>query len=300
MRLAMDGRRSLGARGFDEAEGFAVRLVHPVPEVLHPVLILNLQVLGVRASNIRSRGALGQVFVHIHEKHASLLQFYTNDRPYMKTYDRPYNMSTMEETTTTPPRTRAAGDRSRRKVLEQAADLATLEGLEGLTLGRLATAAGMPKSSLYQLFGSKEELQLATVEAARTSFIAEVVAPALSQEQGRACLLSLCEGYLDYVDSRVFPGGCFFVGAAAELGGQSGRLHDRVAVVQQEWRDLLAQEADLAVQKGQLPEGADGAQIAFELGSILAGTNIISVLHDDHVVIDRARTAVRTRLGVAT
>jgi AcrR family transcriptional regulator len=194
-------------------------------------------------------------------------------------------------------RTRAPGQRSRARVVEQAAKLATIEGLEGLSIGRLAEVAGLPKSSVHALFGSKENLQLATISAARDSFITEVVAPVLgSAEPGRERVLGLCEGYLSYVERRVFPGGCFFVAASAEVGAQAGRVHDEVARVQQQWRDLLAAEARTAAEKGELPDGTDAAQLAFELGVILAGTDIVSVLHDDHHAISRARTAIRTRL----
>jgi AcrR family transcriptional regulator len=193
--------------------------------------------------------------------------------------------------------TRAPGQRSRARVAEQAAKLATIEGLEGLSIGRLAEAAGLPKSSIHALFGSKEQLQLATISAARDSFITEVVAPALSSAQaGRERLLALCEGYLGYVQRRIFPGGCFFVAASAEVGGQKGSVHDEVARVQQQWRDLLTAEARVATRDGQVPDGTDPAQLAFELGVILAGTNLVSVLHDDNQAISRARTAIRSRL----
>ena len=136
-------------------------------------------------------------------------------------------------------RTRAPGRRSRARVAGQAAKLATIEGLAGLSIGRLAEAAGLPKSSVHALFGSKEKLQLATISAARDSFIAEVVAPALgSAEPGRERLLGLFEGYLSYVERRVFPGGCFFVAASAEVGAQAGRVHDEVARAQQQWREI--------------------------------------------------------------
>jgi AcrR family transcriptional regulator len=196
--------------------------------------------------------------------------------------------------------TRAPGQRSRARIVDQAAKLATIEGLEGLSIGRLAEAAGLPKSSVHALFGSKEQLQLATINAARDSFITEVVGPALgSAEPGRERLLALCEGYLSYVERRVFPGGCFFVAASAEVGAQAGRVHDEVARIQQQWRDLLAREADAATAKRELPDGTDAAQLAFELGVILAGTDLVSVLHDDFRAISRARTAIRTRLGRA-
>jgi AcrR family transcriptional regulator len=193
--------------------------------------------------------------------------------------------------------TRAAGDRARARIVEQAARLASIEGLEGLSIGRLAEASGVAKSSVHGLFGSKEELQLATINAARENFIAEVVGPALAATSpGRERLLALCEGYLSYVERRVFPGGCFFVAASAEVGGQPGRVHDEVARVQQQWRDLLLEEAHAAADKGDLTVAVEPAQLAFELGVILAGTDIVAILHDDPGAVARGRAAVWSRL----
>ena len=195
-------------------------------------------------------------------------------------------------------RTRAPGDRNRARIVEHAAELATLEGLEGLSIGRLAEATGIAKSSVHALFGSKEELQLATINAARDSFVTEVVTPALAAAKpGRERLMALCDGYLDYVERRVFPGGCFFVAVSAEVGARPGRVHDEVARVQGQWRDLLLAEAQSAQEQGQLPKDRDPAQLAFELGVILAGTNIVTVLHDDDRSIARAHQAVHGRLA---
>lgn len=194
-------------------------------------------------------------------------------------------------------RTRAAGDQARARIVERAAQLATIEGLDGLSIGRLADATGVAKSSVHALFGSKEDLQLATVHAARDSFLAEVVTPALNAAPpGRRRLVALCDGFLSYVERRVFPGGCFFVAAAAELGARPGRVHDEVARVQQQWRDLLRSEARAALDNGELPTEADPTQVAYELGVILAGTNLVAVLHNDNNAIKRARTAIRARL----
>jgi len=195
-------------------------------------------------------------------------------------------------------RTRAPGDRSRARVLEHAAALATLEGLDGVSIARLAAATGMPKSSVYVLFGSKQELQLATIDAARASFIRHVVTPAITTTpSGRQRLQRLCDGYLDYVEQRIFPGGCFFVTASAEMGGRHGPVRDRVALYQQQWRQLLSETTRQAHTAHQLPPGTDPDQLAFELGAILAGSNIAAILHDDNAIIDRARQAVRARLG---
>ncbi len=78
----------------------------------------------------------------------------------------------------------------------------------------------MPNSSVYVLLGSKEQRQLATIDAARASFITRVITPAvMTTPPGRQRLLQLCDGYLDSVRRRIFPGGCFFVTASAEMGG---------------------------------------------------------------------------------
>ncbi|MGP8059331.1 MAG: TetR/AcrR family transcriptional regulator [Acidimicrobiales bacterium] len=194
--------------------------------------------------------------------------------------------------------TRAPGDRARARIVEHAARLATIEGLEGLSIGRLAEASGVAKSSVHALFGSKVELQLATINAARENFIAEVVGPALARTSpGRERLLALCEGYFSFVERRVFPGGCFFVAASAEVGAQPGRLHDEVARVQQQWRDLLLQEAHAAADRGELSTADEPAQLAFELGVILAGTDIVAILHDDPGAVSRGRAAVLARLN---
>ncbi len=194
-------------------------------------------------------------------------------------------------------RTRAPGDRSRAQVLEHAAALATLEGLDGVSIARIAAATGMPKSSVYVLFGSKQELQLATIDAARASFIRHVVTPAATTTPGRRRLQRLCDGYLDYVEQRIFPGGCFFVTASAEMGGRRGPVHDRLALYQRQWRQLLTDTARQAYAANELPPGTDPDQLAFELGVILAGSDIAAVLHNDNTIIGRARQAIHARLG---
>jgi AcrR family transcriptional regulator len=194
--------------------------------------------------------------------------------------------------------TRAPGDRSRARVLEHAAALATLEGLDGVSIARIAAATGMPKSSVYVLFGSKQELQLATIDAARANFIWHVVTPVITMTPpGRHRLQRLCDSYLDYVEQRIFPGGCFFVTASAEMGGRHGPVRDRVALYQGQWRQLLSETARQAHTARELAPGTDPDQLAFELGALLAGSGIAAVLHDDNTLIDRARQAVHAQLG---
>ena len=120
--------------------------------------------------------------------------------------------------TTTERRQRSDGERSRQKILRAAANLATIEGLEGISIGTLAAHIGMSKSGLYAHFGSKEQLQLATIDAALEIFDADVVEPAQSAAGPRERLSNLYDRFLDHVERRVFPGDCFFASAESELG----------------------------------------------------------------------------------
>ncbi len=196
-------------------------------------------------------------------------------------------------------RTRADGDRTRRLVLDTAVRLATTEGLDGLSIGDLARATGISKSGLYAHFGSKEELQLATVRTARRLFIDVVVAPALATE-GLDRLRALCESFLSYVENRTLPGGCFFAAAAAELGGRPGPVRELVAQYQQEWMDLLTATVRDATKAGELDAATDPTILVFQLNALVVAANTAFILHDDPNVIDRARTAVNGVIDAAT
>ncbi len=174
--------------------------------------------------------------------------------------------------------------------------LATIDGIYRLSLARLAAATGMSKSGVFGLFGSKEGLQLATVDAARAIFISEVITPALERQVGRDQLLALCEGFLDYIARRQWPEGCFFASVAAEIGASDGRLRDRVAEGQKEWVGLLAYNAGRAIENDELPAASDPDQIALELSTMLTGIDIAYLLHRDAELLERVRRIVRARL----
>ncbi len=193
---------------------------------------------------------------------------------------------------------RPKGERTRSAILAQSARLATVDGLDGLTIGGLATAIGMSKSGLYAHFGSKEELQLATVASARATFVAEVFLPAMDAPQGLARLRAVCEAFLSHIERRVFPGGCFFTVAAADVGTRHGAVRDAVAAQHRDWLDLLERLAERAMASGELDSGTDAAQLAFELNAVLVSAATMFVLQDDPAALARARAAVRRRLPV--
>jgi AcrR family transcriptional regulator len=195
-------------------------------------------------------------------------------------------------------RSRADGERSRKRILEAAAQLATIEGLDRLSIGELAAQIGMSKSGLYAHFGSKEELQLATIDAAEAIFDEVVVAPMRDAEPGIPAVLVLADSFLDHLRRRVFPGGCFFACASAELQARPGPVKDRIAEFDQRWKARFVEQFRIAQAAGDLPAGEDLDQLWFEIDAYLLYGHAAFAFRNDPAVLDRASDAVRRRLGV--
>jgi AcrR family transcriptional regulator len=178
--------------------------------------------------------------------------------------------------------------------------LATVEGLEGLSIGDLARSLDMSKSGVYAHFGSKEELQLATVDEAGRIFQAEVIDPALASPPGLAQVLAVCDGFFDYLLNRTFPGGCFFASAVLEMGTRPGPVKDRVAAFQFGFALALRSFVVTAIEQHELPADEDPDALTFELNGIVLATNASFVLSGDPAMIDMAKRVVRRRIGGTT
>jgi AcrR family transcriptional regulator len=202
-------------------------------------------------------------------------------------------------TRTTARKPRSDGLRSRETILRAAAGLATVHGLEGISIGNLAAHIGMSKSGLYAHFGSKEELQLATVETALEIFEAEVVAPTAGIEDPLERLRALCASFFSHLERRVFQGGCFFASVEAEFDTHPGPVRDRIAAIQRGWSMRLQQLVAEAQARGELRADEDPAQLAFELNAYMLMGNTGFVLHDDPAFLHRAAEAVNRRLEAA-
>ena len=188
--------------------------------------------------------------------------------------------------------------RTRDAILRAAATMATVRGLDGLTIGNVATAVGMSRSDLRAYYGSKGDLQLATVTEAVRVFEAEVVQPALAAPAGLGQLVTVCEAFFAYLGRRTFPGGCFMASAALEMSSWPEPVRDFVAASQARFGGLLRGFAVAAVAGNELPPGENPDRLAFELNGIMLATDTNYVLHDDPAVLDLARQIVRQRLGV--
>jgi AcrR family transcriptional regulator len=195
------------------------------------------------------------------------------------------------------PRPSAGRERTRETILRAAASLATVYGLDGLTVGHLAAALGMSKSGLQAHFGSKQELQLATVAEAARVFDDEVVQPALAAPAGLGQLTAVCEAFFAHLERDTFPGGCFMASAALEMGSRPGPVRDLIAACQSQFGELLRGFAAAAVARDELPAGEDPDRLAFELNGIMLATDTNFVLHEDPAVLDLARQIVHQRLG---
>ena len=186
--------------------------------------------------------------------------------------------------------------RSRDAILREAARLVTVEGIDGLSIARLAEAVGLSKSGLFAHFKSKEELQLATIETADRIFRDEVVAPARAKGPGLERLRALCDEFLAHLERGVFPGGCFFTSAAAELSPRPGPVREAIAASYREWIGLLEEQAEKAKELGELDASTDTPQLVFELNGMLIVANIFYFLFEDAAELERARRGVRKRL----
>jgi AcrR family transcriptional regulator len=192
---------------------------------------------------------------------------------------------------------RSDGERSRNAILREAAQLATVEGLNGLSIARLADAVGMSKSGLFAHFGSKQELQLATIEVASAIFSEQVLEPALLAPTGIERLRQLADGYLRYIAAANFPGGCFFASIAAEMDTHPGPVRDIAVGFMADWLALLEQTIQQAQAEGDIEPEVEPAQLAFEIEAHLLLSNALFAITAELTPIERARRALERRFS---
>lgn len=187
------------------------------------------------------------------------------------------------------------GAQSRRTVVRHAIDVASLEGLDGLSLGRLAADLGLSKSGVQTLFGTKENLQLAVAESAREVFEEAVIRPAWSQPPGMARLLALVGRWIAYAEEPLFPGGCFWAANLPVFDSRPGPVRDTLASQQQAWRNLIAAETRRAAGAGQIDD-LDADLVAFQIDAVLTATNTALRLGDD-AAAGKARRVIEAILA---
>jgi AcrR family transcriptional regulator len=188
------------------------------------------------------------------------------------------------------------GEKTLKTILKTAMDMASVDGLEGLSIGSLARRIGMSKSGLFAHFGSKEELQLAIITAARKLFYKEVIGPARKEETGIIRLWKFFDNWLLYLERSVFKGGCFFAAASYEFDSRPGPVRDKIAYAMEAWNNTLKREVERAQQKKQIKNDVEPSQFAFEIMALAMGANQSFQLHNNIQACNQARIAILNRL----
>lgn len=188
--------------------------------------------------------------------------------------------------------------KTRREILQVAVDIASAEGLEGVSIGRLASELQMSKTGIFAHFGSKEQLQLAIVETAKEIFLERVVQPGLRVPRGIQRLKAMLENWLRYVETIVFRGGCFFAAASAEFDSRPGPVRDQIAALTDAWRVGLQEEIAFARSQKELLASVKPAQLAFELHAYVQEANWAFKLFNDRTAFMLARRAIADRIAV--
>jgi AcrR family transcriptional regulator len=185
---------------------------------------------------------------------------------------------------------------TRQKILHKAADIASIEGLGGISIGRLAADLNMSKSGVIGHFGSMEELQLATVDMGSEVFRRLVWDPALSEPRGRPRLLAVCDTWSAYSANPPYPGGCLIATASMEFAGQDGLVHERLAEYLNLWHRTLVGEVSYAVERAQLPTSTDADTVAYILQALTSSVKTAKYLSAVPEAADRCRKAMRAVL----
>lgn len=194
---------------------------------------------------------------------------------------------------------RLRGERTRQAILREAVDVASVEGLEGLSIGRLSAALGVSKSGLFAHFGSKQELQLETIDAAAELFEREIADAVQGLDSGLPRLLGLFDAWLAYFRHEVFRGGCFFTNVQAEFDARPGPVRDRIAAQNGRWLAALLRQVQSAQSRGEIRSDANAELLAFEIDAFGRGANSRYQLHGDVGVFGLAAAAVRRTLASA-
>jgi AcrR family transcriptional regulator len=189
--------------------------------------------------------------------------------------------------------------KTRREILQVAVDIASAEGLEGLSIGRLAAELKMSKTGIFSHFGSKEQLQLATVETAKQVFLEQVVQPALQGNRGVSRLRAMLENWLGYVEKSVFRGGCFFAAASAEFDSRPGAVRDQIAELTRAWMVGLREEIEVARSQKEIHASVKPVQLAFELHAYVQEANWAFKLFNDKSAFQVARWAIADHIAAA-
>ncbi|HYZ28972.1 MAG TPA: TetR/AcrR family transcriptional regulator [Thermoleophilaceae bacterium] len=196
-----------------------------------------------------------------------------------------------------PRRSNAEAAQTRQSIIERAVRTASIEGLAGVTIGRLADDLGMSKAGVIGHFGNKADLQRAALRQAQQIFSEQVWEPARAKPAGLPRLLAICDAWVSHIADSPFPGGCFMCTVSTEWDARDGELREDVRSGWERWSEQLRRDAATARDQGDLPATTDPDQVAFDLMGIAMALNQSLQLLDDRRAVGRARRAMRRALA---
>ena len=191
------------------------------------------------------------------------------------------------------------GQQTREGILQVALNQASRLGLEGLSIGQLATAVGMSKSGLFAHFGSKKGLQMAVLERASSTFIAIVIRPAIREPRGEPRVAALFEGWLTWTARASLEGGCLLASSPWEFDDRPGPVRDLLEDTLSKLHHTLARASEIAVEQGHVHTDLDIEQFAFEMHAIMLGYHIQTRLFRRPDAPQRARVAFNRLLSAS-
>jgi len=162
------------------------------------------------------------------------------------------------------------GELTRAAILEMALQLASRDGLEGLTIGLLADQMQMSKSGVFAHFGSREDLQLEVIKLYHANFEQEVFYPSLKEQRGLPRLQSMFLNWVNRVSVEI-ASGCIYISGAVEYDDRPGELREKLSAMVTTWQQALRRATVQAINCGDLNADTDPDQLVFEMyGLILA------------------------------
>jgi AcrR family transcriptional regulator len=186
----------------------------------------------------------------------------------------------------------AKGEETRIKILEEAASLASVCGLEDMSIGQLAKATGLSKSGLFAHFNSKENLQRQVVQWVARMFTEQVLKPAFREPRGVPRIRAIFENWKNWIEGDSLPGGCMMIASSTEFSDKPGAVRDEIVQMMKELLQSLTRSASIAVEEGHFRPDTDPGQFAFEFESLLHGYHLLQRLLKDPAARERSDLAL--------
>ena len=190
----------------------------------------------------------------------------------------------------------AKGEKTKGKILEKAAGLASICGLEDMSIGKLAKATGLSKSGLFAHFSSKEKLQTQVVQWVAQMFTEQVMLPAFKEPRGVPRIRAIFENWKHWIDGDSLPGGCVMIASSTEFDDKPGAIRDEIVTMMNELLQSLTRTAQIAIEEGHFKSDADPRQFAFEFESLLHGYHLLQRLLKDPDARERSDLALQRLL----